>query len=92
MRLLYPVEPQPFDISETPLEPLAPYCEVIELCWQAYGTEASHQAAQALTLSVLCMAVPTFLIGVLPDHMQIGVAASVFLANRANTSLTPVRR
>src|SRR4029453_2882422 len=25
------------------------------------------------------MAVPTFLIGVLPDHLQIGVAASVFL-------------
>jgi MHS family proline/betaine transporter-like MFS transporter len=34
---------------------------------------------QALTLSVVGMAVPTFLIGVLPDHLQIGVAASVFL-------------
>ena len=34
---------------------------------------------KALTLSVLCMAVPTFLIGLLPDHQQIGVAASVLL-------------
>jgi len=34
---------------------------------------------KALTLSVLCMAVPTFLIGVLPDHQQVGVAASVLL-------------
>jgi MHS family proline/betaine transporter-like MFS transporter len=34
---------------------------------------------QALTLSVVGMAVPTFLIGVLPDHRQIGVSASVFL-------------
>jgi MHS family proline/betaine transporter-like MFS transporter len=37
----------------------------------------SRQAA--LTVSVLAMAVPTFLIGVLPDHGQIGVAASVLL-------------
>src|SRR5215510_11726878 len=34
---------------------------------------------KALTLSVLCMAVPTFLIGLLPDHQQVGVAASVLL-------------
>ncbi len=33
----------------------------------------------ALTLSVLAMAIPTFLIGVLPDHAQIGAAASVAL-------------
>src|SRR4051794_32734561 len=33
----------------------------------------------ALTLSVLAMAVPTFLIGVLPDYAQIGPAASVAL-------------
>jgi MFS transporter, MHS family, proline/betaine transporter len=33
----------------------------------------------ALTLSVIAMAVPTFLIGVLPDHAQIGVAASVLI-------------
>src|SRR4029077_2114505 len=31
----------------------------------------------ALTLSVLAMAIPTFLIGVLPGHAQFGVAASV---------------
>jgi len=34
---------------------------------------------RALTLSVILMAVPTFLIGVLPDHSQIGVTASVIL-------------
>jgi MHS family proline/betaine transporter-like MFS transporter len=33
----------------------------------------------ALTLSVLAMAVPTFLIGVLPDYKQIGVAASIIM-------------
>lgn len=33
----------------------------------------------ALTLSVLAMAIPTFLIGILPDHAQIGVTASVLL-------------
>lgn len=33
----------------------------------------------ALTLSVLAMAIPTFLIGVLPDHSQIGAAAAVLL-------------
>ena len=33
----------------------------------------------ALTLSVLAMAVPTFLIGLLPDYAQIGVTASVLL-------------
>jgi MHS family proline/betaine transporter-like MFS transporter len=33
----------------------------------------------ALTASVLAMAVPTFLIGVLPDHAQIGVAAAAML-------------
>ena len=34
---------------------------------------------RALTLSVILMAVPTFLIGVLPGHAQIGVTASVLL-------------
>lgn len=34
---------------------------------------------RALTLSVILMAVPTFLIGVLPGHAQIGVAAPVLL-------------
>lgn len=34
---------------------------------------------KALSLSVLAMAVPTFLIGVLPDYQQIGLAASVLL-------------
>jgi len=34
---------------------------------------------KALSLSVLAMAVPTFLIGVLPDYQQIGVTASVLL-------------
>src|SRR5215211_6938004 len=33
----------------------------------------------ALTLSVLAMAVPTFLIGVLPGHAQLGALASVLL-------------
>src|SRR5205823_12514489 len=33
----------------------------------------------ALTLSVLAMAIPTFLIGVLPDHSQLGAAAAVLL-------------
>jgi|RhiMetdeSRZDD1v2_1073273.scaffolds.fasta_scaffold463553_2 MFS transporter, MHS family, proline/betaine transporter len=33
----------------------------------------------ALTLSVVAMAVPTFLIGMLPDYAQIGVTASVLL-------------
>jgi MHS family proline/betaine transporter-like MFS transporter len=33
----------------------------------------------ALILSVLAMAIPTFLIGVLPDHAHIGVAAPVLL-------------
>jgi MHS family proline/betaine transporter-like MFS transporter len=33
----------------------------------------------ALTLSVIAMAVPTFLIGLLPDYAQIGVAASVLI-------------
>src|ERR1700722_18309590 len=33
----------------------------------------------ALTLSVLAMAIPTFLIGVLPDHSQIGATAAVLL-------------
>src|SRR5437763_13067606 len=33
----------------------------------------------ALTLSVLAMAIPTFLIGVLPEHSQIGPAAAVLL-------------
>src|SRR5215813_15446822 len=33
----------------------------------------------ALTLSVLAMAVPTFLIGLLPDYAQIGVAASALM-------------
>lgn len=33
----------------------------------------------ALTLSVLAMAIPTFLIGILPDHRQIGSAAAVLL-------------
>jgi MHS family proline/betaine transporter-like MFS transporter len=33
----------------------------------------------ALVISVLAMAVPTFLIGVLPDHAQIGIAASALL-------------
>lgn len=33
----------------------------------------------ALTLSVLAMAIPTFLIGLLPDHSQIGSAAAVLL-------------
>jgi MHS family proline/betaine transporter-like MFS transporter len=33
----------------------------------------------ALTLSVLAMAIPTFLIGLLPSHAQIGVTASVLL-------------
>jgi MHS family proline/betaine transporter-like MFS transporter len=41
------------------------------------GDRFGRQAA--LTISVLAMAVPTFLIGVLPDHAQIGVAASVLL-------------
>src|ERR1700693_1547790 len=34
---------------------------------------------RALSLSVLAMAVPTFLIGVIPDYQQIGVTASVLL-------------
>src|SRR4051812_2836631 len=33
----------------------------------------------ALTLSVVAMAIPTFLIGVLPDYSMIGVAAPVLL-------------
>ena len=33
----------------------------------------------ALMLSVLAMAIPTFLIGVLPDHSQIGATAAVLL-------------
>lgn len=33
----------------------------------------------ALTLSVLAMAIPTFLIGVLPDHAQIGALAPILL-------------
>jgi len=33
----------------------------------------------ALTLSVIAMAVPTFLIGLLPDYSQIGVVASVLI-------------
>jgi MHS family proline/betaine transporter-like MFS transporter len=33
----------------------------------------------ALTLSVIAMAVPTFLIGLLPDYAQIGVTASVLI-------------
>lgn len=33
----------------------------------------------ALTLSVLAMAIPTFLIGILPDHSQIGGLAAVLL-------------
>ncbi|MBI3800162.1 MAG: MFS transporter, partial [Deltaproteobacteria bacterium] len=33
----------------------------------------------ALTLSVIAMAVPTFLIGILPDYAQMGVAASVLI-------------
>src|SRR6478672_7169666 len=33
----------------------------------------------ALTLSVLAMAIPTFLIGVLPGHAQIGAAAAILL-------------
>jgi MHS family proline/betaine transporter-like MFS transporter len=41
------------------------------------GDRSGHQAA--LTLSVLAMAVPTSLIGVLPDHAQIGITASVLL-------------
>ena len=34
---------------------------------------------KALTLSVIMMAVPTFLIGLLPTHEQIGLAASVLM-------------
>src|SRR5215471_14125715 len=34
---------------------------------------------RALSLSVLAMAVPTFLIGVIPDYQQIGVTASLLL-------------
>jgi MFS transporter, MHS family, proline/betaine transporter len=34
---------------------------------------------RALFLSVVAMAVPTFLIGVIPDYQQIGIAASVLL-------------
>ncbi len=41
------------------------------------GDRISRRAA--LTLSVIAMAVPTFLIGILPDHAQIGVAASVLI-------------
>jgi MFS family permease len=41
------------------------------------GDRSGRQAA--LTLSVLAMAVPTSLIGVLPDHAQIGITASVLL-------------
>lgn len=33
----------------------------------------------ALTLSVIAMAIPTFLIGILPDYAQVGVAAPVLL-------------
>lgn len=33
----------------------------------------------ALTVSVLAMAIPTFLIGVLPDHERLGAAAAVLL-------------
>lgn len=41
------------------------------------GDKVGRKAA--LTLSVLAMAVPTFLIGLLPDHARIGAAASVAL-------------
>jgi MHS family proline/betaine transporter-like MFS transporter len=41
------------------------------------GDRIGRQAA--LIMSVLAMAVPTFLIGVLPDHAQIGLAASALL-------------
>src|SRR5262249_22905887 len=41
------------------------------------GDRASRRLA--LMLSVLAMAVPTFLIGVLPDYAQIGVTASVLM-------------
>lgn len=39
----------------------------------------SWSRERALFLSVLAMAVPTFLIGVLPDYQQIGISASVLL-------------
>src|SRR5262245_6769922 len=41
------------------------------------GDRIGRQAA--LVISVLAMAVPTFMIGVLPDHTQIGIAASGLL-------------
>src|SRR5215472_13134794 len=41
------------------------------------GDRISRKAA--LTLSVIAMAVPTFLIGLLPDYAQIGVAASALM-------------
>lgn len=41
------------------------------------GDRVSRKAA--LTLSVLAMAIPTFLIGILPDHEQIGSMAAILL-------------
>jgi MHS family proline/betaine transporter-like MFS transporter len=41
------------------------------------GDRISRKAA--LTVSVLAMAIPTFLVGLLPDHAQIGVTASVLI-------------
>lgn len=41
------------------------------------GDQISRKTA--LTLSVIAMAIPTFLMGVLPDYAQIGVTASVLL-------------
>lgn len=38
-----------------------------------------YSRERALTLSVLAMAVPTFLIGLLPTHAQIGAAAAVLM-------------
>src|SRR5580692_5568826 len=38
-----------------------------------------HGRRSALTLSVVAMAVPTFLIGLLPTYKQIGVTASILM-------------
>jgi MFS transporter, MHS family, proline/betaine transporter len=50
---------------------------VVALLFGHIGDRSGRQAA--LPLSVLAMAVPTSLIGVLPDHAQIGITASVLL-------------
>jgi MHS family proline/betaine transporter-like MFS transporter len=47
------------------------------LLFGSIGDRIGRKAA--LTLSVIAMAVPTFLIGLLPDYARVGVAASVLM-------------